>query len=311
MALTTTHPIEVQQYVFHLLNQDTSDPMSAVASVPRNSTQRKEKFLGTGAVDPMEEDDSAPMARDRRPIEYEIANVRYRTSMRVTEEERIFNDFGSVEANAQQLQARYFQHWRKLIVDLMDIGESALGYDEVPFFATDHQEGDSGQQSNLLEVPAASGTSPDSSEIFDAVYKAIELMVKQKDDVGEFTNVGVTNFSLFYGPDKQKAVETALESSLIGGGNTNTIGFNRTFSHFVMPEFAASTNLQDSMIICANDGRSFIRQQVNSPEIPLLSMIGGPGSDHRFKTGEDVYRVRAMRGCGYGAWQSALKVNFT
>jgi len=114
-----------------------------------------------------------------------IVNKAWELMVEIDRHENADDQTGQLQMRVRDAAKRFAQHPDKLLVDLMIAAESTLCYDGQYFFDTDHSEGDSGTQSNLLTSDIATPAAPTLAEFEAAFWLAIKAMAGFKDDQGE------------------------------------------------------------------------------------------------------------------------------
>ncbi|MEO0478422.1 MAG: Mu-like prophage major head subunit gpT family protein [Planctomycetota bacterium] len=307
MALHTLQQNAITRRMFHALNAERTDYLAGLMGPVNPSNQRVESYAGTGAVDPMTETGGEQPTRDSRKVEYDLANKFFQTGTRITYAERLFETWAPIDQKIAGLNNRYQSHWAKLATQLFGKGRTARGYDKHPFFSTTHKEGKSRTQSNLLSQAPTTAGQPTPEEMRSGIYRCIEGMMSLVDDVDEPANEMVEEFLVFYPTKYTQAVDHGIGAEFLGGGDSNVIARNRTFLPVPMPRFGGVAELQDAIVVVANDGMALIRQQVEGPVI----RVKGQDSDYEFdNNGDWAYSVNAVRNAGYGSWQKAFLFEF-
>jgi phage major head subunit gpT-like protein len=217
---------------------------------------------------------------------------------------------GAIDTRISDLARRVTAHWAKLISTLILNGTgSASGfcYDGHPFFDTDHSEGDSGTQLNLLaaaQVPTlgvVDPTAPTPFEAAQAVLGVIAYMFNYKDDKGEPMNDLARNFLVMTSPALSAAFSAAATQQVFGGGVSNPLAMQKSYSI----AFVANPRLTytTQFVVFRTDApvKPFILQE----EEKLTVSVIGEGSEHEFKNNEQLFGVKVIGNCGYGLWQHA------
>ena len=131
----------------------------------------------------------------------------------------------------KELADRTNAHWAMLLSDLIGAGASRTCYDGQYFFDTDHQEGDSGVQSNKVSVdisalPAekhGSVTKPSPEEMELCILEAVTSILSFKDDQGQPLNEGANEFLVMLPTTLMTAGNAAITNPILTSGKTNTI----------------------------------------------------------------------------------------
>jgi phage major head subunit gpT-like protein len=217
---------------------------------------------------------------------------------------------GSIDIRIADLARRTIGHWAKLLSTLIINGvgaTSGLCYDGQNFFDTDHSEGDSGTQLNLLaagQVAALNVTTPTAPtplEASQAVSGVIAYMMGWLDDKGEPLNETARSWLVMTGTTLAPAFSAAVSQKTLGGNIDNPLAEQKYFeiSHVINPRMAALTT---QFVVFRTDSptKPFIRQE----ELFEVEVVG-PGSEHEFKNNEELFGVKLVGNVGYGLWSQA------
>jgi phage major head subunit gpT-like protein len=185
-------------------------------------------------------------------------------------------------------------------------------YDGQYFFDTDHAEGDSGAQSNKIDVDisalpvSANGTpaSPSAAAMSHMIAKGISQILSFRDDRGRPMNQSARAFQVQVPIAYMSAAALALSGEKLEGGDASVVanlpGFN--------VELAPNPELTwtDKIAVMRTDGRvkPFIRQE----EVPVTMKAIAEGSELEFEQNEHHYGVEWQGAVGYGRWQHACLV---
>jgi len=218
---------------------------------------------------------------------------------------------GQIMVRVNELADRSVTHWQKLLSDLIASGDTATAYDGQYFFDTDHSEGDSGTQSNKIDVDISalsaslhgSTTAPSPEELRGMVFAGVEKMLGYVDNEGEPMNEMARSFLVMVPTAWFTTAAAALRNPTLGSGESNLVGsldgFN--FALAVNPRLSWS----DSLAVIRTDGSvaPFIRQEEDGVQVSAIA----EGSELEFEKGVHHYGVHASRNVGFGYWQHAVK----
>jgi phage major head subunit gpT-like protein len=220
---------------------------------------------------------------------------------------------GQIKIRVGELARRCIEHWAKLLSTLVTNGTgdtSGLCYDGQYFFDSDHSEGDSGTQKNLLtnaEVAAldvTTATAPTPVEAAKAILGVIGYMLAYKDDQGEPMNDGAKNFLVMTSPTLWQFLAPAIYNRQVNQGETNPIRAimeNTDYSIAVVPNSRLAYTTQFVTIRTDAKCKAFIRQEEEGVTVNALA----EGSEEEFKNNRHLYGVKTIRNVGYGYWQYA------
>ncbi|MCB1216432.1 Mu-like prophage major head subunit gpT family protein [bacterium] len=272
----------------------TAEPLySKLATVVDSSTAR-ESWNWLGSVPAMREwtDERVPGAL--RTNDYEIANRRFEASIEVDRETFEDDRLGQLRPRIEELALRAASHPDELVVGLLGSGFTDLCYDGRPFFASDHSQGESGPQSNLM-VEKLGSTS---------LKLAIEALMSFRDDQGK--PFGLLPDTLLVGPDNYFTARELLNSAgivLAGGTDLERPDGNA---------LAGTLNLQVSPWVAAEHWYVLATQYPVRPLLfqwrirPEFSAVTRPDDEHVFSSDSYRFGVRSRCGAGYGLWQMAV-----
>ena len=225
---------------------------------------------------------------------------------------------GQIQARIQEFAARSQTHWASLLSTLILSGDAAICYDGQYFFDTDHEEGDSGAQSNDLAIdisalPAIKSgitTSPSVEEMQICIVQAITAILGFKDDQGEPMNEDATNFLVMTPMSLWPAAVNAVATpNQVAASQTAFEGLRKqSFSIDVVPN-ARLSSWTESFGVFRADGhiKPFIRQE--ETEVDLK--VKGYGSEFEFDNAAHQYGIDSSRNVGLGRWQGACLVTMT
>lgn len=292
------------------LEQNTGAEWVMPISREFSSNQESEEYKWLGQVPTMREWIGGRQAKGLRDNGFTIKNKLFEATLEVLMDDIRRDKTGQILARVRELADRTNAHWAKLLAALINNGEAALCYDGQYFFDTDHSEGDSGSQSNLISTTAATGTAATAGEMETAILKSVETLLGFKDDQGEPMNEEAKSFLVLVPLNYMTPAAAALKNPVIidgGQARTNTItnvgGFN-----FQLAVSARKTGT-DSIDVFRTDSETpaFIRQVEQDVSVDAIA----EGSELEFKERKHWYGVTAIRNVGYGYWQRAVRCKFT
>jgi len=219
---------------------------------------------------------------------------------------------GQIDIRIDELVVRCVEHWTKLLSTFIANGTGAtsgLCYDGQYFFDTDHSEGDSGTQLNLLAaaqvgaLDVAAATTPTASEAVKAILGVVAYMLTYKDDQGEPINANAKNFLVMTSPNLWPYLAPAVVAEQITSGETNVIKMLEKDGFRISLACNPRLTYTTQFVTFRTDApaKPLIRQE----EEPLKVSALAEGSDEEFKNDRHLYGVKAIRNVGYGMWQYA------
>jgi phage major head subunit gpT-like protein len=223
---------------------------------------------------------------------------------------------GQVKVRIGELATRTNSHWALLLSQLITKGETTDCYDGKKFFASDHKEGRSGTQSNIVTFDLANaaingevGTvdAPTEAALREAILAGIQQIIGFKDDQGEPMNENASKFLVMVPVKLWFVAKAALAVPLSVGGASNPVKVLADLDIAV----AANPRLSDGdkIYVFRADGdvKAFIRQEETAVQVKAKA----EGSEYEFDHDAHQYGVDSWRNVGYGYWQHACLVNIT
>lgn len=298
-----------------------------ISTPAMGSDQDSEDYAWLGQVPGLSAQLGAKKFTQLREVPWTVRNVKYQGGLKFPKGDILYDKTGQVMIRTQEGADTARNHWVSLAAPLVVNGATGLCYDGKYFFATDHAEGNSGTQSNLVSVDISALpcgvhgtiTVPSVSEMAQCITLGIQQMIAFKDDQGEYCNEHLSSFLLMVPTTLIGVAMAATGSAQIDGGDSNILVGQNTYKLSV----AASPRLNtwtDSFALFATDGmqRPIIRQQ-------RVPNNGGGGysqdgiavqtlwldSEHCKLNDECLLSVETERAAAYGDWKKAVKVTMT
>ncbi len=279
-------------------------------ATPYPSDQETEEYGWLGQVPGMREWVGGRHAKGLSDQSYKIRNKKYESTIQFLLNELRRDKTGQIQTRINEHVNRADSHWAELLTALLVAGESQVCYDGQYFFDTDHTEGESGTQSNLLSIDISTPTAPTSAEMANAIFKAVQQIMGFKDDQGKSMNSVAREFLVLTPTTFMQSTSSALsDTTIVDGGTsrTNTLASAKRFS----VDFDVNPDLSwtDSFVVVRSDSQvpPLIRQEEDAVEVAAKA----EGSEFEFDYDAHQYGLRAQRAAGYGFWQFACKVKFT
>ncbi|GGX33214.1 hypothetical protein GCM10007242_45420 [Pigmentiphaga litoralis] len=293
---------------YNTLQQDLGSSWIDSLSNYFESNQESETYAWLGMSPVMREWVGGRQAKGLREGGLTIRNKKFEATLEVLVDEIRRDKTGQVMLRVRELAQRTNSHWAKLLSELILKGESSVCYDGQYFFDTDHQEGDSGQQSNIVSVDVTTPAAPSAGEMETAILRAIEQIVGLKDDTGEPANENARQFQVMVPVKFMSVAAAALGSQIIVDSSTSrsngiiTLGQIGGFATSLTVN--ARLNWADKFAVFRTDGetRALIRQEEEKVTMAAIA----EGSELEFKEDKHEYGVKAIRNVGYGYWQRAV-----
>lgn len=275
-----------------------------------NSDQASEEYAWLGAPPAMHEFIGKRRLDELAEVSFKISNKDHEANIRIKSKDMRRDKTGQIQVRIDQLADRVNDYPAKLLSTLLLNGESALCYDGQYYFDTDHEEGDSGAQSNKITFDVGTPTKPTSDEMADAIMAGLQQMFLFKDDKGEPINQSATEFTVMIPVGFMTAAFKAVSALLGANGQSATIAALKdrfTINIVVNPRLSAWT---DRFAIFRNDGniKPFILQEETGGKDVVAI---GDGSEYEQLNKEQIFGVDWAGNVGFGYWQGAVLVILT
>lgn len=269
------------------------------------STQESETYRWLGMVPQVREWVGGRQVRPLRAHGVTIVNKVWEATIRVDADEQRRDQTGQIMVRVNEMARRVALHPNKLLTTLMLNGESSPAYDGQYFFDTDHEEGDSGAQSNAITFDATTPTAPSDVEMFEAIVRAIGQMLSFKDDQGEPINEGARRFVVMVPMPFWSATMIALSD--YNRDSVNPLRVQEAFDVTWVANPRLTWTTKFAVFRADGETRPFIFQE----ELPVQVHALAEGSELEANENQHQYGVKAVHAAGYGFWQDACLVTFT
>jgi phage major head subunit gpT-like protein len=225
---------------------------------------------------------------------------------------------GQMNIRIAELAQRATGHWGKLLSTLISNGtgsSSGLCYDGQYFFDSDHSEGDSGTQTNLLtntEVAAldvTSTTAPTAAESLDAILGVIAHMTTILDDQAEPMNADAKEFLIMTAPKLWAYLVKAIFGIPASSNVSNVIKELEKDGFSVRLASNPRLSYTTQFVTFRTDApaSALIRQS----EKPITPSLKGAGSEYEHDNDAWQFGIKTRRNVGYGYWQYAAHATFS
>lgn len=293
-----------------------------------DSDQAAEDYSWLGPVPALEEWIGDRIVKGLLAVEYEIKNKKFQAAIKLMRDWFKRQKTANIMAKIGGLAKRAGQeHLQKLISAAIVAGESAACYDTQYFFDTDHVTPGaeySTSQSNLIsetldELPTSNhGTANTAPSVEDMAYlimQAIGTIQSFKDEFGEPTNQGSTDFLVMVGTiPLATAAHGAVSKMNLASGETNQLvsmkandGSKLNIQVVYNPRMSSLTTKFDVYDVTPGSGQAFIVQEEEGPVVETL----GEGSDYCFDHDAYKFGVKVKRNVGYGLWRKAVRYSLS
>ena len=280
-----------------------------------NSDQASEDYAFLGQSPVFREWIGGRNAKGLRSNALTIRNVHYESTIEIAVRDARRDKTGQITARVNEWVDRSLTHWASLLSALVVAGESSPCYDGQFYFDTDHAEGESGTQSNDIQVDISTlpvqlhGTvaAPSVEEFQQALLAGITQMLGFRDDRGEPMNENAQEFLCIVPPAYaftayQAVAPIVTANSAVASLTPNILeGFNVRVA--VNPRLSAWT---DKFAIFRTDSpiKGLIRQQETEVDLKIKA----EGSEFEFDNDAWQFGIDSWRNVGYGYWQRACLV---
>lgn len=300
--------------------------INSISTVPYDSDQDSEQYDWLGMVPQLTEMLGEKQFSQLRETPWIVNNVKYQGGIKFPKSHIQYDKTGQVQTRIDELVTRSRSHWISLIAPLIIAGAATPCYDEQFYFDTDHEEGESGTQSNDISVDISTLptnvhgtiTNPSSAEVVHCIMKGVEQFLGFKDDKGEYVNEEMTEFLVLLPTSLMIEGLGALGAKTIDGGDTNILIEQDSFNFRVAasPRLSAWTS---SFALFGTQGtqKPIIRQQ-RTPNQHNMNNADGMevmqlwlDSEHCKKHDECLFGVETERAVAYGDWKKACLVTMT
>lgn len=315
MAMIKITSKEVLGFIFKALEANAGLDWVGPLSLESTSNSASERYAWLGQVPQLREWKGPRQAKQLMEFDYTLTNKKYETTLKVDLDDLDRDKTGQLMIRIGELVGRTNSHWASLITYLIENGESTVCYDGKYFFATDHVEGDSGTQKNLLtssevaSLNVGTATAPTSAEMASAIFDVVAYMNSYKDDQGEPMNENARKFIVMTGnPVIYGAATKAVSQDIVIASGAATDNILKNVGFEIMPVY-------NPRLVAANWTTKFCVFRADAPVQPFIRQSEGginvqalaEGSDYEFNEDAHLYGLKTKRAAGYGFWQYATK----
>jgi phage major head subunit gpT-like protein len=284
------------------------------------SDQESETYKWLGQVPGMEEwKGKRPAAGLRALPPYTITNKIFNSVMDIDIDDLRRDKTGQIRVRIGEQADRAAQHREELGSTLLLNGATDLCYDGKAFFATDHEEGDSGAQMNLLtatEVPTLDvsvATAPTPYEMAQAILGVIQWFYTLKDDRGKPINGNAKKFLAMVPVPFWAAAVAALTGNTLNTGSGSVDNALRALMSNQQIQVGVLPNpyltWTTDFTVFRTDGRA--KPLIMQLEYPTKVIAIAEGSEMEKNDRKHRYIVEDSKNAGYGFWQYALKATLS
>lgn len=298
---------------YKTLNQDVGAAWINSVSNLFQSDQASEEYAWLGQSPQMREWIGGRNAKGFRENGLTIINKHYESTLEVLVRDLRRDKTGQIMTRIKELARRTNSHWASLLSTLIIAAETGLCYDGQAFFDTDHDEGDSGAQSNDISVDisalpvieAGTTTNPAVAELQYSIAKGVQQILSFKDDQAEPMNEDASSFIVMVPIVLMNAAMQAVATpAQVAETQTALQALKSAFSLSVVPNARLTWTDKFAMFRTDSYIKSFIRQE----ETGVNLKVKGAGSEYEFDNDAHQYGVDTWRNVAYGYWQNSCLI---
>jgi phage major head subunit gpT-like protein len=242
--------------------------------------------------------------------EFSIANRHFESTIELKASEIRRDKTQQIKTRIADLARSAAQHPHRLISSLINSGASSLCYDGQYFFDTDHPQGNSDAQSNIVDVDitttgvplAQQGlvTAPSAWTLACAIATAVSRFFTLKDDRGEPMNSGAKKFLVML-PNNFLAAQMQLGVAKFAFDIPNPLAaLKYEFDFHVNPRLVAD----DAFTIFRTDGT--VKPFIWQVETEIAFKSKGEDSEYAFDNAAVQFGVDQWCNAAYGYYQEAI-----
>lgn len=300
---------------YKTLEQDIGASWVPLVSNYFTSDQASEEYAWLGMSPALREWIGGRNAKGFSENSITIKNKHYEATVDFLVRDLRRDKSGQALVRIDEMARRANAHWASLLSTLIAAGEATVCYDGQYFFDTDHSEGDSGTQSNDIQVdisavPASvhgSTTAPSVEEMDHAISQGIAAIAAFKDDKGEPMNETATGFLVMVPTTLYNAALKAISvPNPAGYPQAMLEPYKTKFNISVEPNVRLNATWTAAFPIFRTD--SSVKGLIRQEEMGVQLKVKGEGSEYEFDNDAHQYGIDTWRNVGYGYWQDACLV---
>lgn len=296
---------------FRMFAQTTQDSPLDVLSMKVKSDQAYETYGWLEAAPRMREWKGGRQLQTFTSREWTIYNKKFESTIPIPIDDIRRDKTGQLALLAAAMGKDAAENPFYLMTALMAAAEASICYDGQYFFDTDHSEGKSGTQSNIVtfdisdEGTGGTAAKPTVDTMEAAIDRGIEQFAALKDASGKYINKSAKNFVIVSGLGYRSAIRRATKLEIMANGRQNiiTTGGDYTFKHYVDPGLGWTN--QFAMFRADDPIKPFIHQVEVDTQITYIT---NPESDEVFNNDRYVWGAKRIEGLGFGDYKKAVLV---
>lgn len=306
---------EVVGSIYQALEQDSGMSWIDQLVMKTTSNSASERYAWLGQSPVFREWLGPRLAKKLSEYDYTLRNKKYEATLEIAIDDMQRDKTGQLNLRINDFAARANAHWAKLITDLLVAGTAAGGecYDGQYFFDSDHSEGDSGTQTNLLTTTQATGlnvgtaTAPTAAELAVALTDVIAYLKTYKDDQGEPINETASKWLVMCG-------NTKIYSPMLQASRVDMLANSTSVIQNVLRGVGLEVDVvMNPRLAPASWTTTFMIFRTDAPVKPVIAQQEGnlvvqtlaEGSDWEFSNDSHLFGLKTKRAAGYGFWQYA------
>jgi len=295
------------------LNQKTGMEWVEAVSNYFTSDQESETYKWLGQVPTMRNWIGGRQSKGFTTNGLTIENKHFEATLEIPLVDLRRDKTGQIEVRINELADRTNTHWAQLLSKLIIGGESTVCYDDQYYFDTDHKEGESGLQSNKINVDltdfsnqidggkVGNPNAPSEAALRLAILKTIQQILSFKDDQGEPMNENASKFLVVVPTSLWYLAKSAIAVPLTVGGATNMVKVLDEVNISISQNPRLPWNDKFAVFRTDSSIKPFIRQEEEGIQLKAIA----EGSELEFTHDKHQYGVDTWRNVGYGFWQNA------
>lgn len=281
------------------------------------SDQSSEDYALFDSVGPLREWIGGRNAQGFVDNKITIANKHFEKTIEYMVKDLRRDKFGVIQAKVGDLVQRALTHPAKLLSTLILNGETGACYDGKYYFATDHEEKNSGAQSNLLSITLANlpvdndgiAAAPSVAAFQLAIAQGVQNFLSLKDAEGEPINEMATNFVVMV-PPSYFNVALAACATPVQVAETQTALTALKQSYTITPVVNVRLSTWTTSF-CMFETGSYLKPFVFQRETNYSIKSKAEGSEFEMDYDKHQWGVDYWGNAAYSLWQKALKITLT
>lgn len=282
------------------------------------SDQGQENYPFLGQSPAMREWIGGRQAKGLRQDSLTIVNRHFESTLEFAIRDLRRDKTAQIDARISEWADQDSTHWATLLSTLILNGAAGVAYDGAYFYDTAHAEGDSGAQSNSIQVDISEvaaqthgvATAPSVEEMQHAILRGIAQIMSLKDDRGRPMNQSANGFLVLAPTSLYLTAAQAV--SMVTTANSAVANLNAN----VLSRFSIGVEMNseldtwtDKFAIFRTDNRikALIRQSETTPAL----MSKDESSDFAFDHKAVQIGLDTWRNADYGFWQRSCLVQLT